>query len=685
MREVLVDGAGARLVVVGADFHFGRGRGGDVALLQRMGAELGFEVIGAGAGGRRAGGTIYSSTHIRDPARRGRRRRGGGAARPPARGSGRGWKRVIGAAASSGSPPPTWPCPRSCCLPADGIYAGTFVGADGIERVTAISLGRRPTFYEQADASLLEAHLLDFDGDLYGQDVKVRFVQRLRGEVKFDSVDALVEQIARDVDAHAARARIACARSRVSDDPEDREASEAPQDRTKRNPSRWRGATSCAPPGVTAGSIAIGGRAAMQSLTSGRRRPAKGPRVAARDPAVGLPDRHRRGVDDGEPVVRPLPRLVGRRRRVPRPRPGALGFEVRRRRQERLQLRRRGGREATAPTTWCAGAPNRIRSGAAVTRSPATVGSRAHRVGRRVPRRGHRQRPVRHRLLPRATTCPSTATSPIASPCSTVRSRRCARARSRTASTSTARSRVGRRKIPGPLKAGIYRTPTIFERLIVAGVPLCTYHTDIPVLLLWGEEYRPWIKPLDVYFEQCTAGTLPNVVAIAPGFTGNLRTDDHSQGDVRLGQRFIREAFNAFAASPQWERGLFIVTYDEWGGFFDHVKPPLLADQRASPDLDESFALAGFRVPTILASPYARPGLRRPPDVRPHVDPPLRRVAVPGRAARGAGGRGGLEPDPPGPPRQQHRGLARRDAPRSRAGVQPRREDRALQRRVPTG
>ena len=90
--------------------------------------------------------------------------------------------------------------PSKCCLPADGIYAGTFIGADRVERVTAISLGRRPTFYEQADASLLEAHLVDFDGDLYGQDVKVRFVQRLRGEVKFDSVDALVEQIARDVD-----------------------------------------------------------------------------------------------------------------------------------------------------------------------------------------------------------------------------------------------------------------------------------------------------------------------------------------------------------------------------------------------------------------------------------------------------------------------------------------------------
>jgi phospholipase C len=139
-------------------------------------------------------------------------------------------------------------------------------------------------------------------------------------------------------------------------------------------------------------------------------------------------------------------------------------------------------------------------------------------------------------------------------------------------------------------------------------VPFTTYHTDIPLLALWGSEFDSFIRPLDDYFEACAGGTLPNVVAISPGFIGDLRTDDHSQGDVRLGQRFIREVFNAFATSPQWERGLFILTYDEWGGFFDHVKPPLLADQRASPDLDDSFGLAGFRVPTILASPYARPG-----------------------------------------------------------------------------
>jgi len=90
--------------------------------------------------------------------------------------------------------------PGDILLPADGIYAGWFERPDGSVHASAISLGRRPTFYVEAHVSLLEAHLLDFDGDLYGEHAKVRFVVRLRDEVRFDSVEALVEQIGRDVE-----------------------------------------------------------------------------------------------------------------------------------------------------------------------------------------------------------------------------------------------------------------------------------------------------------------------------------------------------------------------------------------------------------------------------------------------------------------------------------------------------
>jgi riboflavin kinase/FMN adenylyltransferase len=199
VREVLVEAAHARLVVVGADFHFGKGRGGDVELLQRMGAELGFEVIGVGLEAA-PGGIIYSSTRIRELLAEGDVE---GAAvllgRPhEARGvvvEGDRRGRELG------YPTANVAVPGRCCLPADGIFAGTFRGADGVTRMASISLGRRPTFYESADASLLEAYVLDFDGDLYGQAAAVQFVRRLRGEVRFESVDALVAQIAQDVKA----------------------------------------------------------------------------------------------------------------------------------------------------------------------------------------------------------------------------------------------------------------------------------------------------------------------------------------------------------------------------------------------------------------------------------------------------------------------------------------------------
>ena len=91
--------------------------------------------------------------------------------------------------------------PERICLPADGVYSGTYVGDDGIERKSAISLGRRPTYYGESGLLLLEANLLDFDGDLYGQGAHVRFGRRLRGQERFDRVDDLIAQMARDVAA----------------------------------------------------------------------------------------------------------------------------------------------------------------------------------------------------------------------------------------------------------------------------------------------------------------------------------------------------------------------------------------------------------------------------------------------------------------------------------------------------
>ena len=91
--------------------------------------------------------------------------------------------------------------PAAIAVPADGIYAGHYEDASGTVHTAAISVGRRPTFYAQATESLVEAYLLDFEGDLYGQHARVSFVEHLREERRFDSVDALIEQMGRDVAA----------------------------------------------------------------------------------------------------------------------------------------------------------------------------------------------------------------------------------------------------------------------------------------------------------------------------------------------------------------------------------------------------------------------------------------------------------------------------------------------------
>jgi len=91
--------------------------------------------------------------------------------------------------------------PGAICLPGTGTYAGWYERPDGSVWPTAISVGRRPTFYGTDGELLVEAHLLDFSGDLYGEQARVSFVARLHDDIAFSSADALIEQIGRDVEA----------------------------------------------------------------------------------------------------------------------------------------------------------------------------------------------------------------------------------------------------------------------------------------------------------------------------------------------------------------------------------------------------------------------------------------------------------------------------------------------------
>ena len=198
-QQILVDCLQARAVIVGADFHFGKGRRGNVETLKVVGAECGYEVVGLPLVKQLTGeGEVISSTSIRsaltdgdvEKAHRllGRPFEVRGVVTP---GDRRG--RTIG------FPTANLPTTPDLQVPADGVYAAWYIREDGTQYPAAVNIGKRPTFYDYADRSLIEAHLIGFRGDLYGEIAKVRFVRRLRGEKKFEGIEQLQEQLGKDV------------------------------------------------------------------------------------------------------------------------------------------------------------------------------------------------------------------------------------------------------------------------------------------------------------------------------------------------------------------------------------------------------------------------------------------------------------------------------------------------------
>ncbi len=153
---------------------------------------------------------------------------------------------------------------------------------------------------------------------------------------------------------------------------------------------------------------------------------------------------------------------------------------------------------------------------------------------------------------------------------------------------------------------------TIWDRLqaagMIPGVDAGYFFVDLPAILLWGARMLPFMQHIEEYFARAASGTLPKITFVDPGFTTGLRTDDHPYADIRAGQKLALDIVQAFVNSPQWDRGALFINYDEWGGFFDHVDPPILPDDRASTNDDENFGQTGFRTPTLMASPYALPG-----------------------------------------------------------------------------
>ena len=154
---------------------------------------------------------------------------------------------------------------------------------------------------------------------------------------------------------------------------------------------------------------------------------------------------------------------------------------------------------------------------------------------------------------------------------------------------------------------------TLFAAVERAGGTVGYYFNDLPAAALWGPTGFARASRVEDYYAACEAGSLPNLVFVDPPFKDGgggdgMSADEHPHGDVRLGQAYMSDVVHAFMESPQWERGAIFIVYDEWGGFFDHVRPPRVPDIRNSRKLEEDFGQMGFRIPALVLSPYARRG-----------------------------------------------------------------------------
>ena len=156
------------------------------------------------------------------------------------------------------------------------------------------------------------------------------------------------------------------------------------------------------------------------------------------------------------------------------------------------------------------------------------------------------------------------------------------------------------------LPMGLSPPPTIWERMAdrcwtaknYFSSRLPWYSLAFPAKSFSGDDaLTP--ETLDHFYADAAAGTLPNLAIIDPDFEAN---DGHPPHDLALCEAFTASIYRALAESPQWSRSLFVVVFDEHGGFFDHVAPPLTEDP------DPAFRQLGFRVPAIVAGPLVRRG-----------------------------------------------------------------------------
>jgi phospholipase C len=165
--------------------------------------------------------------------------------------------------------------------------------------------------------------------------------------------------------------------------------------------------------------------------------------------------------------------------------------------------------------------------------------------------------------------------------------------------------------------AGGWTQPTIFGSLQAAGISWKVYNAQFPTASFFADvqAHKDHLAPISQYFADAKAGTLPQVAFVEPTYIGVIavESDEHPPANIQVGQQFTAGVVNALMASPNWSSSAFMLTYDEHGGFYDHVAPPRapkpdnIAPILKPGDLNVPFDRYGVRVPFLLVSPFSKP------------------------------------------------------------------------------
>ncbi len=152
----------------------------------------------------------------------------------------------------------------------------------------------------------------------------------------------------------------------------------------------------------------------------------------------------------------------------------------------------------------------------------------------------------------------------------------------------------------------------IFDRVRGAGLTAGYYYHAAPITGLFeSRRYDDISHPIERFWSDARGGTLANVVLIDPDYSDlaedmGTSNDYHPWGNVLVAEGFVAQVHDALKASPQWNRMVFVLNFDEHGGFFDHVPPPECQDDTELKELPEGFLKRlGFRVPAIAMGPFA--------------------------------------------------------------------------------